>query len=136
MIELLNVSYDPTRELYADVDDAFIDYWQEQTGDTVKISVSHGGSGSQARSVLDGLEADVVTLALAYDIDVLQERELLDADCNLSFLNNLHLILQRLIFLYAKEIQKIYKIGMILSARMLKSLHQIQKHLVEHVGIT
>ncbi|GAF15075.1 LOW QUALITY PROTEIN: sulfate-binding protein Sbp [Bacillus sp. JCM 19045] len=85
VIELLNVSYDPTRELYADVDDAFIDYWQEQTGDTVKISVSHGGSGSQARSVLDGLEADVVTLALAYDIDVLQERELLDADCQSQF---------------------------------------------------
>lgn len=85
MIELLNVSYDPTRELYADVDDAFIDYWQEQTGDTVKISVSHGGSGSQARSVLDGLEADVVTLALAYDIDVLQERELLDADWQSQF---------------------------------------------------
>ncbi|GAF19946.1 sulfate-binding protein Sbp [Bacillus sp. JCM 19046] len=85
VIELLNVSYDPTRELYADVDDAFIDYWQEQTGDTVKISVSHGGSGSQARSVLDGLEADVVTLALAYDIDVLQERELLDADWQSQF---------------------------------------------------
>lgn len=84
-IELLNVSYDPTRELYADVDDAFIAYWKEKTGDTIKISASHGGSGSQARSVLDGLEADVVTLALAYDIDVLQERDLLDADWQSQF---------------------------------------------------
>ncbi|WP_099302486.1 sulfate ABC transporter substrate-binding protein [Bacillus sp. Marseille-P3800] len=87
-VELLNVSYDPTRELYADVDDAFIDYWEEETGETIKINASHGGSGSQARSVLDGLEADVVTLALAYDIDVLQERELLDADWQTQFDQN------------------------------------------------
>ncbi|RQW22827.1 sulfate ABC transporter substrate-binding protein [Bacillus sp. C1-1] len=87
-VELLNVSYDPTRELYTDVDDAFIEYWEEETGETIKINASHGGSGSQARSVLDGLDADVVTLALAYDIDVLQERELLDSDWQSQFVDN------------------------------------------------
>ncbi len=70
-ITLLNVSYDPTRELYEDYNKAFSAYWQAKTGDEVKINQSHGGSGKQARSVIDGLEADVVTLALAYDIDAL-----------------------------------------------------------------
>lgn len=68
-VEILNVSYDPTRELYEEYDKYFINYWKEKTGDEVKIKQSHGGSGKQARSVIDGLEADVVTLALAYDID-------------------------------------------------------------------
>src|SRR5438034_10138193 len=68
-IKLLNVSYDPTRELYQDVNVAFSKHWKDKTGDAVTIQQSHGGSGKQARSVLDGLEADVVTLALAYDID-------------------------------------------------------------------
>src|SRR5688572_3586968 len=80
-ITLLNVSYDPTRELYADVNKAFARYWQAKTGDTVAVKQSHGGSGKQARSVIDGLEADVVTLALAYDIDEIAERaKLLPAD--------------------------------------------------------
>src|SRR5260370_13556108 len=68
---LLNVSYDPTRELYEDYNKAFAAYWKGKTGDTVSVNQSHGGSGKQARSVIDGLEADVVTLALAYDIDAL-----------------------------------------------------------------
>src|SRR5882672_11336055 len=68
---LLNVSYDPTRELYEDYNKAFAAYWKMQTGDDVKVNQSHGGSGKQARSVIDGLEADVVTLALAYDVDAL-----------------------------------------------------------------
>jgi sulfate transport system substrate-binding protein len=68
---LLNVSYDPTRELYEDYNKAFAAYWKAKTGDTVTVNQSHGGSGKQARSVIDGLEADVVTLALAYDIDAL-----------------------------------------------------------------
>jgi sulfate transport system substrate-binding protein len=68
-VTLLNVSYDPTRELYQDFNVAFAKYWQEKTGDTVTIKQSHGGSGKQARSVIDGLSADVVTLALSYDID-------------------------------------------------------------------
>jgi len=70
-ITLLNVSYDPTRELYADYNEAFAKYWQAKTGKTVEIRQSHGGSGKQARSVIDGLQADVVTLALAYDIDAI-----------------------------------------------------------------
>ncbi|MEA3109910.1 MAG: sulfate/thiosulfate transport system substrate-binding protein [Gammaproteobacteria bacterium] len=70
-ISLLNVSYDPTRELYDDYNKAFAAYWKRKTGDTVVVNQSHGGSGKQARSVIDGLGADVVTLALAYDIDAL-----------------------------------------------------------------
>jgi sulfate/thiosulfate-binding protein len=69
--ELLNVSYDPTREFYAEVDQKFAVQWKQQTGETLKIRASHGGSGKQARSVIDGLEADVVTLALAADIDAI-----------------------------------------------------------------
>ena len=69
--ELLNVSYDPTRELYADYDKAFAAHWKQQTGETLEIRASHGGSGKQARAVIDGLEADVVTLALAADIDAI-----------------------------------------------------------------
>ncbi|MES2091108.1 MAG: sulfate ABC transporter substrate-binding protein [Pseudomonadota bacterium] len=70
-ITLLNVSYDPTRELYKEYNEAFAKYWKAKTGDTVTVKASHGGSGKQARSVIDGLEADVVTLALAYDIDAI-----------------------------------------------------------------
>ncbi|HET6777764.1 MAG TPA: sulfate ABC transporter substrate-binding protein [Gemmatimonadales bacterium] len=71
---LLNVSYDPTRELYQDFNQQFAGYWKNKTGQEVKIRQSHGGSGKQARSVIDGLEADVVTLALAYDIDQIAEK--------------------------------------------------------------
>ena len=70
-VELLNVSYDPTRELYVDYNAAFAKYWKAKTGDDVVVKQSHGGSGKQARSVIDGLQADVVTLALAADIDAL-----------------------------------------------------------------
>jgi sulfate transport system substrate-binding protein len=73
-ITLLNVSYDPTRELYQDFNAAFAKYWQAKTGEVITINQSHGGSGKQARAVIDGLEADVVTLALAYDIDEISEK--------------------------------------------------------------
>ncbi len=73
-ITLLNVSYDPTRELYADYNKAFAKYWKAKTGDDVTIQQSNGGSGKQARAVIDGLDADVVTLALAYDIDSIAEK--------------------------------------------------------------
>jgi sulfate/thiosulfate transport system substrate-binding protein len=80
-ITLLNVSYDPTRELYQNFNAAFAKYWQAKTGDIVTVNQSHGGSGKQARSVIDGLEADVVTLALAYDIDeIYQKAKLISAD--------------------------------------------------------
>src|SRR5919112_1105055 len=71
---LLNVSYDPTRELYQDFNAAFVKYWKAKTGQTVEIKQSHGGSGGQARAVIDGLDADVVTLALAYDVDMLHDK--------------------------------------------------------------
>lgn len=80
-IKLLNVSYDPTREFYQDFNAAFAKHWKEKTGDTVEVQQSHGGSGKQARAVIDGLEAHVVTLALAYDIDAIAARaKLLPAD--------------------------------------------------------
>src|SRR5512134_681002 len=75
---LLNVSYDPTRELYQDFNGAFAKYWKGKTGETVTVKQSHGGAGKQARAVIDGLEADVVTLALAYDIDAIAEKALIN----------------------------------------------------------
>lgn len=71
-LELLNVSYDPTRELYREFNAAFVEHWREETGQSVVIQQSHGGSGSQARAVIDGLDADVVTLALAYDVEAIR----------------------------------------------------------------
>ena len=76
---LLNVSYDPTRELYADFNKAFAAAYQKETGKSVEIKQSHGGSGSQARAVIDGLQADIVTLALAYDIDAISAKGLVCA---------------------------------------------------------
>jgi len=73
-VQLLNVSYDPTRELYQQYNTAFAKYWQAKTGDKVTVNQSHGGGGKQARAVIDGLQADVVTLALSYDIDQLFEK--------------------------------------------------------------
>jgi sulfate transport system substrate-binding protein len=73
-VNLLNVSYDPTRELYQEFNVEFAKYWKDKTGDNVTIKQSHGGAGKQARAVIDGLEADVVTFALAYDIDAIAEK--------------------------------------------------------------
>ncbi len=79
-VTLLNVSYDPTRELYAEFNKAFAAAYQKDTGKSIEIKQSHGGSGSQARSVIDGLQADVVTLALAYDIDAIAAKNMIPAD--------------------------------------------------------
>ncbi|APO50107.1 sulfate ABC transporter substrate-binding protein [Bradyrhizobium diazoefficiens] len=79
-INLLNVSYDPTRELYGEFNKAFVNAYQKETGKSVEIKQSHGGSGSQARAVIDGLQADVVTLALAYDINAIASKGLITAD--------------------------------------------------------
>jgi len=73
-VSLLNVSYDPTREFYVEYNAAFAKYWKEKTGDTVKVEQSHGGSGSQSRAIIDGLQADVATLALAADVDALAKK--------------------------------------------------------------
>ena len=88
-ITILNASYDPTRELYTEFNTAFAKHWKEKTGDTVTIKQSHGGSGKQARAVIDGLQADVVTLALAYDIDAIADKaRLLPADWQKRLPNN------------------------------------------------
>ena len=100
--ELLNVSYDPTRELYQDFNKAFAEHWKQQTGDTVTVQQSHGGSGKQARSVIDGLEADVVTLALAYDIDALADRKLLPLDWQKKLPNNASPYTSTIVFLVRK----------------------------------
>ena len=102
-VSILNVSYDPTRELYQDVDAAFAKQWKAKTGETVTIKQSHGGSGKQARAVIDGLEADVVTLALAYDIDALHEHgNLLPADWQKRLPNNASPYTSTVVFLVRK----------------------------------
>lgn len=102
-ITLLNVSYDPTRELYQDYNAAFAKYWQAKTGDKVDIKQSHGGSGKQARSVIDGLDADIVTLALSYDIDAIAEKsKLLPTDWQKRLKNNSSPYTSTYIFLVRK----------------------------------
>ena len=99
-LKLLNVSFDPTRELYADLNGAFAADWRRRTGGVVTVDQSHGGSGKQARAVIDGLEADVVTLALAYDIDAIAARaKLLPADWRRRLPNNSTPYLSTIVFL-------------------------------------
>jgi sulfate transport system substrate-binding protein len=100
---LLNVSYDPTRELYQDFNTAFTKYWKAKTGHDVLIKQSHGGSGKQARGVIDGLEADVVTLALAYDVDALHKNgDLIPADWQKRLPNNSAPYTSTIVFLVRK----------------------------------
>jgi sulfate transport system substrate-binding protein len=100
---LLNVSYDPTREFYKAIDEAFAAHWKAETGEDVTIEQSHGGSGKQARSVIDGLEADVVTLALAYDIDAIaQNSDLLDKNWQSRLPNNSSPYTSTIVFLVRK----------------------------------
>ena len=101
-ITLLNVSYDPTRELYQDIDATFPKYWKAKTGDDLKINASHGGSGAQSRAVQDGLDADVVTLALAYDIDALANKGLLAKDWQKKFKDNSTPYTSTIVFLVRK----------------------------------
>lgn len=102
-INLLNVSYDPTRELYKEYNAAFAKYWKAKTGDNVTINQSHGGGGKQARAVLEGLEADVVTLALAYDIDQLyQKRKLIPEKWQSALPNNSSPYTSTIVFLVRK----------------------------------
>jgi sulfate transport system substrate-binding protein len=102
-IKLLNVSYDPTREFYAEYNSAFAKYWKAKTGDDVNVSQSHGGSGKQAQSVINGLEADVVTLALAHDIDAIAtQARLLPADWQKRLPNNSTPYTSTIVFLVRK----------------------------------
>ena len=99
---LLNVSYDPTRELYVEFNKAFAAAYQKDTGKSVEIKQSHGGSGSQARAVIDGLQADVVTLALAYDIDAIAARQLLAPDWQTKLPQNASPYTSTIVFLVRK----------------------------------
>jgi sulfate transport system substrate-binding protein len=101
-ITLLNVSYDPTRELYQDFSAAFAKQYKAKTGDTVTVKASHGGSGKQARAVIDGLEADVVTLALAYDIDAIAEKGIVAADWQKRLPQNASPYTSTIVFLVRK----------------------------------
>jgi sulfate transport system substrate-binding protein len=102
-VKLLNVSYDPTRELYQDFNAAFAKYWKAKTGVDVEINQSHGGSGAQSRSVIDGLQADVVTLGLAYDIDAIAEKaKILPTDWQTRLPNNSTPYTSTIVFLVRK----------------------------------
>lgn len=101
-IELLNVSYDPTRELYEEYNESFIRYWQEKTGEKISINQSHGGSGKQGRSVIEGLNADVVTLALAYDIDAVSKAGLIESNWQQRYEKNSSPYTSTIVFLVRK----------------------------------
>lgn len=101
-VELLNVSYDPTRELYENYNKAFAAYWEKEKGQKVTIKQSHGGSGAQSRSVIDGLEADVVTLALGYDIDAIQKKGLINEGWESKFEHNSTPYSSTIVFLVKK----------------------------------
>ncbi len=105
-IEILNVSYDPTREFYAKYNELFAGHWKEQSGQDVNVTQSHGGSGSQARSVIEGNEADVVTLALAHDITAIEEAGLIDSGWMQEFDDNSAPYTSVIVFLVRKGNEK------------------------------
>jgi sulfate/thiosulfate-binding protein len=114
-VSILNVSYDPTRELYQEYNSAFARYWKGKTGDDVSIKQSHGGSGKQARAVIDGLEADVVTLALAYDIDAIAQEsknKLLASDWQKRLPHNSSPYTSTIVFLVRKGNRRASRTGM------------------------
>src|SRR5499425_3023554 len=102
-VTLTNVSYDPTREFYKAYDALFAKYWKEKTGDTVTVKLSNGGSGAQARAVIDGLQADVVTLALAYDVNaIVRKGGLIDANWQSKYPSNSAPYTSTIVFLVRK----------------------------------
>lgn len=105
-IELLNVSYDPTREFYAAYNQLFTDYWKEKSGQEVNVTQSHGGSGSQARSVIEGNEADVVTLALAHDVTAIEEAGMIEGGWIEEFADNSAPYTSTIVFLVRKGNEK------------------------------
>ena len=102
-VKLLNVSYDPTRELYQDYNKYFSQYWQQKQGDTVSVNQSHGGSGKQARAVIEGLDADVITLALAQDINKVAQQGLVAADWESKLPNHAAPFTSTIVFLVRKD---------------------------------
>jgi len=111
--DFLNVSYDPTREFYQEYNQAFGAYWKQRTGQDINFKQSHGGSGKQARSVIDGLQADVVTLALANDIDEIVKAGLIHKNWQKQFPNNSAPYTSTVVFWFARVIPKILKTGTI-----------------------
>jgi sulfate/thiosulfate-binding protein len=105
-VTLLNVSYDPTRELYVNYNKAFAKYWKDKTGQEVTVDQSHGGSGKQARAVADGQEADVVTLALSYDIDSIQQAGFINQGWEKKFEQNSTPYTSTIVFLVRKGNEK------------------------------
>ncbi len=105
-VELLNVSYDPTREFYAEYNKMFCKYWEDKTGQEISVTQSHGGSGSQARSVIEGNEADVVTLALAHDVTAIEEAGLIDSGWMEKFTDNSSPYTSTIVFLVRKGNEK------------------------------
>ena len=105
-MELLNVSYDPTREFYAKYNELFSEYWKEKTGEEITVTQSHGGSGSQARSVIEGNEADVVTLALAHDVTAIEEAGLIENGWIEEFESNSSPYTSTIVFLVRKGNEK------------------------------
>src|SRR4051794_16648157 len=112
-VSLLNVSYDPTRELYADFNKAFAAAYQKETGKSVEVKQSHGGSGSQARAVIDGLQADIVTLALAYDIDAIAAKGLVAGDWQKRLPLNASPYTSTIVFWCVRPIRRGSRIGTI-----------------------
>lgn len=110
-IQLLNVSYDPTRELYEQYNKAFAAHWKQETGDNVVVRQSHGGSGKQATSVINGIEADVVTLALAYDVDAIAERGRIDKNWIKRLPDNSAPYTSTIVFWYVKATRNRLKTG-------------------------
>lgn len=133
--DFLNVSYDPTRELYEDVNKSFGKYWESRTGQKINFKQSHGGSGKQARSVIDGLNADVVTLALAADIDVLAEKaKLLPADWQKKLPQNSTPYTSTIVFLVHKGNPKGIKDWGDLVKPGVGIITRIRKHQVARAG--
>ena len=118
VVKILNVSYDPTRELYEDFNKAFAKHWKQETGQEVVVEPSHGGSGKQARTVIDGMEADVVTLALAYDIDAISDKAgLLPKDWQSRLPDNSAPYTSTIVFLVRRAIPRGSRIGATWSSR-------------------
>ena len=135
-ITILNVSYDPTRELYREFNAAFEKYWKSKTGQTVTIRASHGGSGSQARAVIDGLEADVVTLALAFDVDAIANAGLTDKGWQKRLPNNSTPYTSTIVFLVRKGNPKTSRTGATSSSRGSRSSRRIPRRPAARSGTT
>jgi hypothetical protein len=134
-LEILNVSYDPTRELYRDINAAFAPRWtSSHDGEHLAVSMSHGGSGRQARAVIDGLAADVVTLALQYDIDQIAAQGLIVPNWRARLPNNSTPFTSTIVFLVAMEIRNTSAIGMTSCGQAFKSSRQTRKRQAAHAG--